>query len=377
VTNGSIEDFAKTSWKPRMTDPLLPHLQHLAEAYTGTTLAPAVSLRGDGSDRKIYRFTHEGQSWVGVTNPATDENAAFLEMSRHFRGKGLPVPEIYAEDRPHDCYLLEDLGDVTLADQLLAWDPAVADEARHIRAAYRPVIEILPTLQFAGVQGFQRAWCHAAPESTTALFRADLRYFEENFWQVFAAEKARSPAVLRELDNLAEAVGEIPRNVFVSRDFQARNLMPHRGTVYLIDYQSGGVGALHYDLASLLYASKARLNDPLRQQLIADYLDAARGWFQADEEAFTSELFQFVLLRRLRSLGTYGFLPRVKGKLHFLDAIPATLREVHQLLHTQPALRPWQDLRGLFDRWHERAHLHDAGWLRQQVTLSHTHPSNS
>ena len=164
-----------------MTDPLLPLLEQLAAHHLPSSSAPPVALRGDGSDRQIYRFSMgNGRSWVGVTNPAQDENQAFLAMSRHFRKQGIPVPEIYAEDPQQLVYLLEDLGDQTLADWLMDLDPNVHEAAVRIREVYQEVLEVLIQMQTKGTVGFDRSWCHAAPESNTALFQADLQYFRQS-----------------------------------------------------------------------------------------------------------------------------------------------------------------------------------------------------
>ena len=70
-------------------------------------------LKGDGSDRRIFRITFKNNSVIGIRNDSREENIAFLEFSRHFRNHGLRVPEIYAEDLSLGAYLEEDLGDWT------------------------------------------------------------------------------------------------------------------------------------------------------------------------------------------------------------------------------------------------------------------------
>src|SRR5881409_3239202 len=77
-------------------------------------------LQGElgGSGRKIVRLASEKVSAIGILYGVREENAAFLEFSRHFRRHGLPVPEIYAEDLNHGAYLEEDLGDTTLFEFL-------------------------------------------------------------------------------------------------------------------------------------------------------------------------------------------------------------------------------------------------------------------
>ena len=58
-----------------------------------------------GSGRSIFRLTAEQVSAIGVHYDVREENVAFLEFSRHFRGHELPVPEIYAADLHHGAYL--------------------------------------------------------------------------------------------------------------------------------------------------------------------------------------------------------------------------------------------------------------------------------
>src|ERR1700685_3670407 len=66
-----------------------------------------------GSGRAIVRLTGGGASAIGIVSPVSEENAAFLEFSRHFRRHGLLVPEIYAEDLSQGTYLEQDRGDTT------------------------------------------------------------------------------------------------------------------------------------------------------------------------------------------------------------------------------------------------------------------------
>ena len=270
------------------------------------------------------------------TNPAQDENQAFLAMSRHFRKQGIPVPEIRGRSQQL-VYLLEDLGDQTLADWLMDLDPNVHEAAVRIREVYQEVLEVLIQMQTKGTVGFDRSWCHAAPESNTALFQADLQYFRQRFWEAFVPDSPVTAVLSEELLTLAEVVGRLPRTVFVSRDFQSRNLMWHHDQLYMIDYQSGGIGAPHYDQCSSS-RFQGGLNEALREQLRDDYQELGARHRLIDPKYFTSELEQFVLLRRLRSLGTYGYLSAIKGKWYFLDSIPGTIRDVHRMLHERQAL---------------------------------------
>src|SRR5208337_231025 len=99
-----------------------------------------------GSGRKIIRLSSEKLSVIGILYSVREENAAFLEFSRHFRQHGLPVPEIYAEDLDQGAYLEQDLGNTTLFE-FLSDQRDGATVAPEAVAAYRKVVAVLPRFQ--------------------------------------------------------------------------------------------------------------------------------------------------------------------------------------------------------------------------------------
>ena len=86
-------------------------LQNLFERHFGVPAERVQPLQGQlsGSGRKIIRLSGGNVRAVGILYDVREENVAFLEFSRHFRGHGLPVPEIYADDLAHGAYLEQDL----------------------------------------------------------------------------------------------------------------------------------------------------------------------------------------------------------------------------------------------------------------------------
>ena len=95
-------------------------LEKLFERHFHSPAGTVQPLHGQlgGSSRKILRLANERFSAIGVLHEVRAENLAFVEFSRHFRLRGLPVPEIYGEDLNCGAYLEEDLGDITLFDFL-------------------------------------------------------------------------------------------------------------------------------------------------------------------------------------------------------------------------------------------------------------------
>ena len=75
-------------------------LKRLFEQHFHAPAERAEPLKGQlgGSGRTIVRLTGAGKNAIGILYSVREENAAFLEFSRHFRRHGLPVPEIYRSE---------------------------------------------------------------------------------------------------------------------------------------------------------------------------------------------------------------------------------------------------------------------------------------
>jgi hypothetical protein len=119
---------------------------------------------------------------------------------------------------------------------------------------------------------------------------------------------------------------------FLYRDFQSRNIMLWGGQPYFLDYQGGRRGALQYDIASLLFDSKADLPPELRWQLLDHYLDALSGFMEVERERFLHHYYAYVYIRLMQALGAYGFRGYYERKAHFLASIPFALKNVRWLL---------------------------------------------
>ncbi|HMQ60963.1 MAG TPA: phosphotransferase enzyme family protein, partial [Flavilitoribacter sp.] len=132
-------------------------LTDLFEQWTGQPPTLVLPLAPSGSARIYYRLQGHEQSAIGAYNPDRKENQAFLSFSRHFMSKGLPVPEIYAEDLDKGVYLQEDLGFTTLYSYLLQKGDYFPDYLINI---YKKVVEKLAHLQIEGGKGLDYEACY-------------------------------------------------------------------------------------------------------------------------------------------------------------------------------------------------------------------------
>jgi len=308
-------------------------LKKLFEQHFRAPCEQVQPLQGQlgGSGRKIIRLASEGRSAIGILYDVREENVAFLEFSRHFRRHGLPVPEIYAEDLPHGAYLEEDLGDTTLFE-FLSEHRSGADIAPEVIAAYRKVVPALPRFQVEAGRDLNYKLCYPRASFDRQSIAWDLNYFKYYFLRL-AEVPFNEQALEDDFSQLTRFLLTAARDYFLYRDFQSRNVMLRGGEPFFLDYQGGRKGALHYDIASLLYDAKADLPPELRSQLLDYYLENLAGHLQLDRDEFMHHYYSYVYVRVMQALGAYGFRGFYERKTHFLQSVPYALKNVRWLLH--------------------------------------------
>ena len=308
-------------------------LKRLFEQHFGSPAERVEPLQGQlgGSGRNIVRLSNHAASAIGVRYGVREENAAFLEFSRHFRGRGLPVPEIYAEDLDQGAYLEEDLGDTTLFEFLSA-NRSGDRIASEVVEAYRQVVAFLPRFQVEAGRDLNYGVCYPRDSFDRQSIAWDLNYFKYYFLRL-AGIPFNEQGLENDFDRLTDFLLSADRDYFLYRDFQSRNVMLRDGRPYFLDYQGGRKGALQYDIASLLYDAKADLPPELRQQLLDHYLDALGRCIRLDRAAFMQHYYAYVYVRIMQAMGAYGFRGFFERKAHFLQSVPYALKNVRWLLH--------------------------------------------
>ncbi len=302
-------------------------LSELFEQWSGQSPSLVLPLAPSGSDRIYYRLKQGDTSAIGAYNPVDKENEAFVGFSRHFKAKGLPVPEIYQEQLDHQVYLQEDLGFTTLYSYLLQKGDYFPDYLINI---YKKVVRQLAQLQITGAQGLDFSLCYPRQEFDKQSMFWDFNYFKYYFLKT-AKVNFDEQALEDDFHQLADFLLQERSDFFMFRDFQTRNIMIKSGEPFFIDYQGGRKGALQYDLASLLYQAKANIPPDIRTELLQYYLNAVEELITIDRSSFVDYYYGYVLMRCVQVLGAYGFRGLYERKEHFLSSIPFALRNVKWL----------------------------------------------
>jgi aminoglycoside/choline kinase family phosphotransferase len=320
-------------------------LLHLHQEAFGLGISEYREMSSHGSDRIILRLiSASGSSTIGIINENTDENRAFLSFGRHFRKHGLNTPKIFAESRDLKTYILEDLGDETLMKRITS-DGEFTEQKKEL---YRAVLAELPKFQITAGKGIDYSLCYQYGEFAGENIEYDIDYFKERFLKLFCEGMYNEASLDKDLAHLSTKLLELPRDNFLYRDFQARNIMIKNDRLFYIDFQSGRKGALLYDPASLLYNSRANIPQPAREELLGFYLDNVIEYIPIEKEKYMEYFWYFAIIRILQVLGAYGFLGVVKGKNRFLESVPFAIGNIGFILSNRIGTNEFPELRSLF-----------------------------
>ncbi|MBM4176912.1 MAG: phosphotransferase enzyme family protein [Ignavibacteria bacterium] len=310
-----------------------------------------------GSDRRYFRIHGSHKTAMGVYNPDRSENIAFLTFSRHFKLKGLNVPQIYSEDLNNHIYLEQDLGDETLFS-LLVKTREKENFSENLIKLYKEIISIMPRFQIVAGKDLDYSVCYPRGSFDRQSMMWDLNYFKYYFLKLakisFDEQKLED-----DFQKFCDFLLEAPQDFFLYRDFQSRNIMIFNEKPYFIDYQGGRKGALQYDIASLLFDAKADIPNQIREELLTHYMNEVGKFIKVDSKKFMQFYYGYVLIRITQALGAYGFRGFYERKEHFLKSVPYAIQNLEWLL--QHADLPVQ-IPSLMKAWEK---LVQSSYLRQ------------
>ena len=306
-------------------------LRLLFQTCTGQQAEHIQELPSSGSNRRYFRLQSASRSLMGVVGNNLEENRSFLYLARHFREKGLPVPEVVAVSEDQMAYLQEDLGTSGLFEAVASGREKGSYSEEETRLLSQ-ALEELPRLQFAGAEGLD--WQQCMYEAFNArMVDFDLNYFKYCFLKATGLE-FNEERLQDDFERLKANLLIEESNTFMHRDFQARNIMIKDGKPWIIDFQGGRRGPIYYDVASFVWQARSRFPEATKKKLLEAYLKALRQFQEVDQAHFYSRLRLFVLFRTLQVLGAYGFRGLFERKAQFISSIPPAMDNLRGLLQT-------------------------------------------
>lgn len=287
-------------------------------------------LPTSGSNRKYYRLKSDNISIIGVHGESVGENRAFISLAKHFRERGLNIPEVLAVSEDEIFYLQQDLGDTILFD-IIKGGRLTGVFSHQDKELLHKTISALADFQVKGAEELDFSVCYPLSDFNHRSVMWDLNYFKYSFLKTTGMD-FREDLLENDFERLAATLLEDKSDTFMYRDFQSRNVMLVDDTPYFIDFQGGRKGPVYYDVASFLWQAKANFSADLRDELIKTYITSLSKYNQVNEVEFKSRLREFVLFRTFQVLGAYGFRGYFEKKPHFLQSVPFALNNLRGLL---------------------------------------------
>jgi aminoglycoside/choline kinase family phosphotransferase len=293
--------------------------------FSRSSALEITKLPQSGSDRMYFRvFGADGKTCIATYNPNLKENETFLAFSNALASHSCPVANVYIINDSGDIYLQEDFGDISLLNLL-----EKLGYSDYVYALFQQSLSKLAHLQIVGGSAIDYRYCLTAKEFGKQAILSDLLYFKYYFLDTLKFPYDKQ-ALLDDFEALSNYLTHTENKHFMFRDFQSRNIMVKDDEVHFIDYQGGMLGALQYDVASMLWQARAELPDEWKDNLLKFYINEAGKYlgYPLDAALFTAQYNGYVLIRLLQVLGAYGFRGFFQRKAQFLTSIPLALRNL-------------------------------------------------
>jgi len=328
--------------QPRLGDVLIPFVRELTGGGDGLV----ETMVRDASTRRYHRVRVKGGSPESVVimelpdEPLKSDEVSsggsapelpFLNVQRYLAAGGIPVPRVYRADMGRGLVALEDLGDRTFESAVRQTTPA----RRH--PYYRAALEHIIAIQGLGRRHVDPSCVAFTRRFDQTLLRWELDHFRE--WYLEALRGASLSDSERNtlggaFDWLASELARAP-SVLVHRDFQSRNLMvvSDAPDLRIIDFQDALLGTEAYDLVALLRDSYVVLDPGELDELVGEFIELAGI---PDARGFRRLFLLQTLQRKLKDVGRFVFIDRVRKNPSFLKWIPATVGYIQQAMAAAP-----------------------------------------
>lgn len=287
----------------------------------------------DASFRRYFRVHLADRTLIAMDAPPPQENCEpFVRIAKLFGDAGVHVPQVLAQDLTQGFLLLSDLGDTTYLSQL---NDATAP------TLYRDASQALIKLQLASKSG-------VLPEYDDALLTREMQLFPD--WYVAKHLgidlDEKQQAVLSSTFALLNKNILSQGQVYVHRDYHARNLMVCDDNPGVLDFQDAVYGAITYDLVSLFKDAYIHWDEEKVIDWLVRYWQSAKKHGLPVPEDFSEFYRDFEYMgvqRHIKILGIFARLYHRDGKDGYLKDMPLVMdylrRACERYIELKPLLR--------------------------------------
>ncbi len=296
-------------------------LEFLAQHGQSLTIE---QLTPDASTREYFRVEWKGENAIGCVYPQDEQGTsqfdACLDVTEVFLQANLPVAKCLSSDTEKGIIIHEDFGNTILRDVLQKTNELEREKL------LSEAITLIAKIQAATTISVQLNSISSKLKFDREKLLWELNYFKTHYFESLMKTKLTASENNHLELEFRELAGELEKQVKVlcHRDFHAANLMLQDGQLKIIDHQDARLGAISYDLVSLLLDRVTVLPTP-------EWLAEKRKFFLAErirfgleqiaENQYSYEFRLQTVQRCLKAIGTFSFQASHRGKTHFIQYI--------------------------------------------------------
>jgi len=287
----------------------------------------------DASFRRYFRVTIDDKTFIAMDAPPDKENIApFMRIATLFKDANVNTPTLLRHNLEDGFILLEDFGSQWLLDEL--------NNENATELYQRALQGLLP------LHTDELLLNADLPAYDETVLRREMALFEEWFVEQLLDEEL--------LPDLWESVQKILIKsaleqpiVCVHRDYHSRNLMVlPNGELGVLDFQDAVLGALTYDIVSLLRDCYINWSDDKIEMWLHDYFEQLQQAkvVECDFAQFKRWFDLMGMQRHLKAIGIFARLHLRDEKSAYLQSIPRTFNYVIQVCGAYPELQAFQTI---------------------------------
>lgn len=286
--------------------------------------------------------------------PFVSNNYPFLSVLNHFDKHKVRVPQVIDMSEKEGLVLLEDLGDLTLERKF--WESQNHETSMPF---YKQAIDEIIKIHYLTTK--DKTDCTAFKmQFDTEKLLWEMNYGKTNLIEGicnFQLNEKLNQEITKIFTSICDRIHQEPKYI-AHRDYHSRNLMIKFDEIRVIDFQDARLGAIQYDLVSLIRDSYVNMNDEMANTLINYYLEKAADYLPQD---FSKEHFDLIyeiqtIQRCFKACGSFASFYQTRNDKRYLKYITHTLKRVLKSLTLFPEYRTFVDVlidAGAFEKKYE------------------------
>lgn len=287
----------------------------------------------DASFRRYFRVKIDDKNFIAMDAPPDKEDIVpFIEIATLLKDANVNTPTLLHCNLEDGFLLLEDFGSQWLLDELSEHNAGELYE--------KALNDLLPLHTNESLLNAD------LPAYDAELLRREMALFEQWFVEQLLDEELPQDLWENVQQLLIQSALEQPI-VCVHRDYHSRNLMVlENGDLGILDFQDAVLGALTYDIVSLLRDCYIDWDNDKIERWLHNYFEKlhATKVVDCDFATFKRWFDLMGMQRHLKAIGIFARLHLRDEKSDYLKSIPRTLNYVVQVCGVYPELREFQKI---------------------------------